>query len=1404
MEAELVRMRANEAAAAAAPNVMVQQQILQTQTDLLTQLTQANAARAEKPRPMLVDTKGLGKPNSFSGNEKKFLPWKIRLENFIVNVFPDLAPALTWAEEYEEAIIDVDVTNAFGDAEDVDFIPDIFDKQQQLYSALQSLVEGEAFDIVNNCSKGKGLEAWRKINRRYDPSTAGRKRALLKHILNPERTKISDLSAALEKWIDSIRMYERRKDSEGARLVIQEDIKISVLESLVPPELEKHMQFNRDRFSSFDKSLKEISDFVEIRHGHRINVTNTGSTGGGGGRSRKDDDMDVGAFHRGGGKDKGGKRGGGKGDKANSKPKGACFNCGKEGHQANSCWAPGGGAAAPVKKDQWKPGYKPKGSKPKGDKKGSGKGKTKSKGSKNKSKKRKGAGSLEQAEEEWPEEEWPAEEWPEEPEQEQAYFGLAGDTDCGGLDICGLTAAEEIEEQNEISERYKKLEKSLDMCGPDEWLLTNALMRAIEAEWDDKRKLENVKAISLEEAQKVPERPVSGSSSNSMFRLLEKGQLAAMSSSMQILKKKLGLCKGMKPDSRASNDAHRLKDIAQLAKEREAFEELKRTHDDHNDERREEFGETPISAEGVVQSQTAQQKKTLDIMAAVKYEDLKDQNWHDSRYHRMIQSGVTHSVAWYHEKKRRRSVMCRKKWQPIRSKKHETMTQRWHGKHDECALKDSDYVPSTEGVGYKMAGEILSSADGMGDGMSGGKFRLQSGELIRKQSRKTDEHDVVVDDDTQYRNLTNAEKKDFREYDKDDKDLYLKAEKARLRGKSYEIMPFSRKSTKKARGSVAAMLPDTSDEDRRPGDSPGIDVLQSGPGTESESEERYDQRRPGDSPGTDRVIATQTLTAAPKWKGKGKPSAILSDRKGKKGALANVQKGMGKGKGRYGGHKGQEGVRYPDRPCARFQEKGSCSKGDQCWFAHDAATTAGYSKQENERSVTSPPQSDAELDAEELEYPSEEEHWEYKDADGNPRQRPGDSPGTVEMGDDSQAYTEEEILMIQNAAWHVMGKKGKHAIDKVYHGEGMSKLDKVWHEEAKKKRLTSVAAMLGDEDGGFVAHSNKVKDWETKGNYDVATEADIERLLYKVNEVVPEKEAKRRYAKLHAALEDAPWKKQRGQEHSNSPQRYAKEERSISPMPTIPEEQWSQGYKTYKDGKWVQAYATYTKGDAKGKGKGKGKQKGGKQKGQKAKAQDQGRDHGSASSSAGPRHGSLGSFGDKDEKSPLVKVRLTLDTGAAVVALPKTFATQYKLDESKGGSYRTASAEIVQDEGGRNVKGQDSNGNKLALAGRVADVHKPLVAGSQVAKRSDMYLWDDGGFILPKTGVIAKKLHAYMEKLMAEHGTAELTPVYVHNGVYCMDYWLHAPQGADLADFESDEKAKKAAEAAKSSKTGQP
>ena len=77
----------------------------------------------------------------------------------------------------------------------------------------------------------------------------------MKQILNPERVKLEDLPAAIEKWIDQVRMYERHKDASGQRCVIADDIKVSTLESMVPAELEKHMQLNHHKFSTVEKTL---------------------------------------------------------------------------------------------------------------------------------------------------------------------------------------------------------------------------------------------------------------------------------------------------------------------------------------------------------------------------------------------------------------------------------------------------------------------------------------------------------------------------------------------------------------------------------------------------------------------------------------------------------------------------------------------------------------------------------------------------------------------------------------------------------------------------------------------------------------------------------------------------------------------------------------------------------------------------------------------------------------------------------------------------------------------------------------------------------------------------------------------------------------------------------------------
>ena len=52
--------------------------------------------------------------------------------------------------------------------------PDSVEINPQVYVALAELLEGEALDIVQNTTRGAGLEAWRKLVRMFDPQTVSR------------------------------------------------------------------------------------------------------------------------------------------------------------------------------------------------------------------------------------------------------------------------------------------------------------------------------------------------------------------------------------------------------------------------------------------------------------------------------------------------------------------------------------------------------------------------------------------------------------------------------------------------------------------------------------------------------------------------------------------------------------------------------------------------------------------------------------------------------------------------------------------------------------------------------------------------------------------------------------------------------------------------------------------------------------------------------------------------------------------------------------------------------------------------------------------------------------------------------------------------------------------------------
>lgn len=330
------------------------------------------AAMKTREQVRLVDNRGLGKPEKFDGDLEKFLPWRIKTMAYLASLRPTLKAVLEWSEECEKGIDDQAVDLNYGaSADEIDRIENIQELRRELHDVLLLITEREPFDLVLNSPCG--LEAWRRLNRRFDPSTGGRKRALLNSLLSPQRVKVEELPSATEKLLDSIRLYERRKDSQGARTLIPEDIKISILERLVPQELERHLVLNRDRFRGFNDMLLEMQNYVEHSTGSRIKVFNSQGRMDG----RGNDPMDVGAFgHDGKGKGKSKKGGKGKSDKKDV----VCHNCGKTGHYKKDCWGAGGGKANPKSSGKGKPSGKDgKGGKSGGKSKGkSKKGKGKS------------------------------------------------------------------------------------------------------------------------------------------------------------------------------------------------------------------------------------------------------------------------------------------------------------------------------------------------------------------------------------------------------------------------------------------------------------------------------------------------------------------------------------------------------------------------------------------------------------------------------------------------------------------------------------------------------------------------------------------------------------------------------------------------------------------------------------------------------------------------------------------------------------------------------------------------------------------------------------------------------------------------------------------------------------------
>ena len=367
-----VRAQAHTAVQQATAQMGTMPQLVSDMVKSNKELVEAMAKKGEPNEKLcLVDTKGLGKPTTFSGESEQFLPWRHRMSSYVCSIHHDLQEVLEWLEEREKPFSSEELDTAFGEkALEADRVPRLQEKSRELANALQMVTSKEPFTIVRNC-QNNGFEAWRRLTRRYDPATASRKRTMLRAIISPQRQKLENLPQAIEEWADAVRTYEKRKDSTGRRTTLADEIKMAALEAMLPQELESHIQLNQSRFSTYDDVLDEVTRFIEYKTGKSLKVISAAAASA----ASKDDPMDLSYVERGKGK---------------GASKVVCHNCGRSGHYARDCWSNGGKGSQQQRGSPKGPGQQ--GGKPssKGGRASPTGGKDKGKGKKGKGKKGKG------------------------------------------------------------------------------------------------------------------------------------------------------------------------------------------------------------------------------------------------------------------------------------------------------------------------------------------------------------------------------------------------------------------------------------------------------------------------------------------------------------------------------------------------------------------------------------------------------------------------------------------------------------------------------------------------------------------------------------------------------------------------------------------------------------------------------------------------------------------------------------------------------------------------------------------------------------------------------------------------------------------------------------------------------
>ena len=259
-----------------------------------------------------IDTRLLGKPDKFDGQDSCWRDWKFITKTYIHAALPDIRALLLMAEETTDDVRNIALT-----------VP-----QQglsvQLYYMLALLTKNRALDKVQAAGEGEGLAAWRGLQEQWEPKSRSRFTSMLLGILNG-RFK-GDAQNDIESWERDIRSFEKQTNFD-----IPDFVKAGILiNGLQEEPLRRHMVLHTSRLDTYEKLRLEVTEIAraKIRAVNPVPMEVDSLRFKGKGKGKSKEYKEKGKLNQ-------GKGAHGKSPDAKEME---CYYCGKKGHKKSECW----------------------------------------------------------------------------------------------------------------------------------------------------------------------------------------------------------------------------------------------------------------------------------------------------------------------------------------------------------------------------------------------------------------------------------------------------------------------------------------------------------------------------------------------------------------------------------------------------------------------------------------------------------------------------------------------------------------------------------------------------------------------------------------------------------------------------------------------------------------------------------------------------------------------------------------------------------------------------------------------------------------------------------------------------------------------------------------------------------